>query len=324
MMAAGSLVGFGLALVAAIWAVSLALGASALLLSRMARRDPALERAAVSVALVAPPILGAAAVMAILVHSFAAAGSNADHCGGHGHHLHLCVAHGAAWAANAWAVAALAAVAALMLARAVFLVESLVRGSRAIADLRRVATETDGVFLVPSDRLFVFTAGIRRGATFASSAAWRALGPDERAAAVAHERAHQESRDLLRRSALAVLAIAGAPLVGRRMLSVWDSATERLRDRDAAAAVGDETSVASALVALARAGSACPAWSAPLAPADELSLRVASLFDERGPRIRAGARLAKASGIALAAAIPVAFAVADPLHHLLETVLGVF
>ena len=324
MMATGSLVGFGLALVAAIWTVSLALGASALLLSRMARRDPALERAAASIALVAPPILGAAAVVAILVHSFAAAGSDGDHCGGHAHHLHLCVVHGAAWAANAWAVAALAAASALMLARVVFLVASFVRGSRAIGDLRRVAVETDGVFLVPSDRLFVFTAGIWRGATFASSAAWRALGPDERAAALAHERAHQESRDLLRRSGLALLAIAAAPLIGRRMLSVWDSATERLRDRDAATAVGDETSVASALVALARASSACPAWSAPLAPADELSLRVESVLDERGPRVRAGARVVMAAGIILAAAIPVAFVVADPLHHLLETVLGVF
>lgn len=324
MMATGSLVGFGLALVAAIWTVSLVLGASALLLSRMARRDPALERAAASVALVAPPILGAAAVVAILLHSFAAAGSDGDHCGGHAHHLHLCVVHGAAWAANAWAVAALAAVAALMLVRVVVLVASLVRGSRAIGDLRRVAVETDGVFLVPSDRLFVFTAGIWRGATFASSAAWRALGPDERAAALAHERAHQERRDLLRRLGLALLAIVGAPVVCRRMLSLWDSATERLRDRDAAAAVGDETSVASALVALASAGSACPSWSAPLRPADELSLRVESVLDERGPRIRAGVRLARASGIAFAAAIPVAFAIADPLHHLLETVLGVF
>lgn len=324
MMAAGSLVGFGLALVAAIWAVSLLLGATALLVSRASGRDPALERVAASVALLAPPILGAAAVLAIVVHSFAAAGSTADHCGGHGHHLHLCVAHGAAWAANAWAVASLVAVGALVLARAVDLFTSFVRGLRAIADLRRVAVDSDGVFLVPSDRLFVFTAGIWRGATFASSAAWRTLGPDERAAALAHERAHQKSRDLLRRAALALLAIAGAPLVGRRMLSVWDSATERLRDRDAAAAVGDETSVASALVALARAGSPCPAWSAPLAPADELSLRVASVLDDRGPRVRAGARLAMASGIALAAAVPVVFIVADPLHHLLETVLGVF
>lgn len=323
-MASGSLVGFALALVAAIWAVSLTLGATALLVSRVTGRDPALERTAASVALVAPLVLGTAAVLAIVVHSFAAAGSSADHCGGHAHHLHLCVAHGAAWAANAWAVGALAAVAAMAVARAAALVVSLVGGSRAIGDLRRVAVETDGVLVVPSDRLFVFTAGIRRGATFASSAAWRALGPDERAAAVAHERAHQESRDLLRRSGLALLAIAAAPLLGHRMLTLWDSATERLRDRDAASAVGDETSVASALVALARAGSECPAWSAPLAPADELSLRVASVLDQRGPRRRASNYLAAASGIALAAFVPLAFAAADPLHHMLETVLGVF
>jgi hypothetical protein len=323
-MVAGSLVGFGLALVATMWAVSLVLGAAALLVSRASGRDPALERAAATVGLGAPPILGAAAVMAIVVHSFSAVGSGADHCGEHGHHLHLCVAHGASWAANSAAVAALAAVGAVMLARIVALIASLVSGYRAVSDLRRVAVEIDGVLVVPSERFFVFTAGFWRGATFASSAAWRTLGAAERAAAVAHERAHQEGRDLLRRAALALLAIAGAPLIGRRMLSVWDSATERLRDRDAAAAIGDETSVASALVALARAGSACPAWTASLVPADELSLRVASVLDERGPRVRAGARLVTTSGVALVAAIPVAFLLADPLHHLLETVLGGF
>src|SRR5687768_16730376 len=189
-MSAGSLIGFALAFIAATWIISLVFGAGMLVLSRATRRDPALERAATGVALVMPPLLGAAAVAAVIVYSIRAAGGAGDHCGPHDHHPHLCVIHGAAWAANAWAVAALAVAGAVVLARGVRLMVAHVRGGRAIDDLGRIAVEMDGVLHVPSERPFLFVAGARGGAIFVSSAAWQALAPAERAAAVAHERAH--------------------------------------------------------------------------------------------------------------------------------------
>jgi Zn-dependent protease with chaperone function len=323
-MDGGTMVGFALAFVTATWSLSVVLCAAGALAVRLSTRDPAVERTAAAIAVASPPLLGLAAVVAIVVHSVAAAGGPGDHCAPHDHHLHLCVVHGTAWGREAWAVVAATVMGTFMLARVIGLGAAHVRGARAARDLRRVSVVSDGVHLVSAERPFLFVTGLARGAIFVSSAAWQALDAGERAAAIAHERAHIRHRDVLARAALTLCAIAGVPLLAGRMLRRWDSATERLRDRDASAATGDPTAVASALVVLARQGARAPAWSLSFAPSGELPLRVATVLADRPFHRRAAARLAQAACVAAATAAVLAFAGADPLHHLLETILGVF
>lgn len=324
MIEPGTVIGFALAFITASWALSLILGAAAWVLSRATARDPAIERAAATIAVVAPPVLGLAVVVAIVAQSLAAAGGAGDHCAPHDHHLHLCVVHGAGWGREAWAVVAIAVIGTVIAARVVGLGLVQWRGARAIDDLRRVSIEERGVHLAPSDLPFLFAAGLARGRIFVSSAAWEALDEGERRAAIAHERAHIRHRDVLRRAALTLAASVSLPVLVDSVLRLWDSATERLRDRDASEATGDPAAVASALVVLARQGARAPSWSASFAPDGELPLRVTSVLDDRPFHHRAAARIALGAGIASAAAVALAFAGADPLHHVLETILGVF
>lgn len=71
-------------------------------------------------------------------------------------------------------------------------------GMRALLDGSKPAASGDLLYrVVPSDSVFLFTAGLFRPVVFASSEAVRCLSPDELRAALLHERAHQRNRDVL-------------------------------------------------------------------------------------------------------------------------------
>jgi beta-lactamase regulating signal transducer with metallopeptidase domain len=321
-MSLGALIGFGLAFVLVSWTTSAALG-GALAIAARRRRDPAVERVLCAAAIVAPPLVALATVGAILADSVAR-GAAADHCLPHAHHLHLCLAHAGGWAASPAAVVVATMVAVVVLARLVGLIAIQLRASLAVTALSRSARREDGALVVPSQRAFLFVAGMLRPRIVASEAAFRVLDGEARTAALAHERAHVRGRDLMMRAVLSLAALAGAPVLARRVLASWDRATERLRDHDAAAEVGHDA-VAGALVAMARSGATPPAWAtAAMAPAGELVARVEALLDGATPDRSLSRRLLAAAAAAVAVAALAAAVGADPLHHALETVLGVF
>lgn len=329
-MSAASLIGFGVVLLLVSWLASAGL---ALGIGRLARLGPAVERKAATLAAALPVILGVTVVAILAVESMI----GVDHCDTHGHHAHLCLVHGAAWAERTWAVVLLAGGGVLMLGRGVELALSLVRGARMTRQLTsplvggaggaRDGEGADGdeaLRVVPSERPFCFVAGMRRPRIFASTAARRALGDEEWRAMLAHEREHITHRDLLHRLGLELLLLLAAPLAASKVRERWDSATERLRDYDAADRATPEA-VASALLCMAKATLQLRAsGQAAFMPQaqSELSQRITSLLDGAPRGDGEARRVARLALLAVVGLALLTIALADPLHHALETLLG--
>jgi beta-lactamase regulating signal transducer with metallopeptidase domain len=316
-MNAASLIGFGVVFLLVCGITS---GVLALLVPRLGRRGPAVERRIAELAAWVPVVVAGAVVTILVIQSVV----GFDHCDTHGHHAHLCLQHGMAWAERPGAIAIVAAGIAIVAARAVVVVASNVRGHVNVARLRQTLSDDARVQLVTSDRVFCFVAGLRRPAIYVSTAARDALARDEWDAMLAHETSHVTHRDLLHRLGLELLLLFAAPLAGITIRERWDAATERLRDADAAEHASPEA-VASALVHMARA-QALPRLG-PIAAftatdARLLTSRVQSLLDGT-PRGESSARqLARVAVASTLVVMMLALVFAEPLHHALETLLG--
>ncbi|MBK9037429.1 MAG: M48 family metalloprotease [Myxococcales bacterium] len=264
-----------------------------------------------------PPIAGALVVAMLILHS----ATTVDHCEAHDHHAHLCVAHGGAWLARPWAVAVAAAALVVTLGRAALLLATLTAARARVRALAAVARTIDDVRVVDSPRRFCFVAGARRPMIYASTAALRALTDDERAAMLAHERAHVGARDVLWRRVLAAATLVAAPLAPGFVVGRWDDATERLRDRDAAR-VTDPTAVAQALIAMCRGDVVAVAGVSYAPTAAALARRVEAVLAAPPAGDDTARRLAIVA-VALGATVALGLATfADPIHHALETLLG--
>ncbi len=314
------MMGFALVFVLVVTALSLCMAIAVRCAGpSLRRRGAQVERQAVALAAGLPVALATALVATLVVAGYL----GDDHCGVHDHHAHLCLAHGDAWGRQPWVVVVLAAAGATVLARLAVLIGQHGRAASAVARLREVGSTTGDVTLVDSARAFCFVAGLWRPRIYASTAAWSGLTDDERAAMLAHERGHITYHDLTRRLGLELLLALSAPFVTGILMPRWARATERLRDGDAARAVGDPEPVARAMVHLCRLELAATAPGFRFAASgDDLSDRVEALLANES----SGRRAARVLALALVgAAVLVAMAVAvqaDPLHHALETLLG--
>lgn len=284
------------------------------------------ERRASAAAIILPPILAAGVTLSLVARS--ALGSYfglVDHCAQHLHHLHLCVFHGGSWADHGWAVALTAAAGtwlAIALLRALHLQWSAHLGLLRIAELARpeqLGAHT--LWIAPAGIPFCFAAGVFRTRIFVSTAAWSRWNEAEKRAALEHEIAHLRSKDLLYRSLFGLCAVFGAPYFTRRVLDLYDDATERFCDRRAAVAVGDATVVASALLACARREPPI-VFCASFLSSSSIERRIEALLEDV-PEAEKPAKIITSSITALTAMLLLAAAVfADPLHHLLESIFG--
>lgn len=327
MIAFSSAIGFSIVFLAITLASSIVLGSLCLFAGNLVRSlGASAERRASAAVLVVPPVLAAGVTLSLAVRSAASPYFGlADHCADHVHHLHLCVFHGASWGERAWAVAIVAGVGA-------WLATAFIRGAHALwtarVGLRRIARiatlERIGsieVLLAPARIPFCFAAGMLRSRIYVSTDAWSRWNDEERRAAVEHERAHLSSRDLVYRLLLNVLALFGAPIVSRRMLSIYDDATERACDRRAANAVGDPTIVASALLACARRDPPI-GFCASFLSSSSVERRIEALLADAPEKNNAALILTSVVASLTAALLVCAIVFADPLHHLFESVLG--
>jgi hypothetical protein len=318
-MQAGSLVGFAVVFVAICAGLS-ALATGALLLGRARLRSagPAVERRAASVAAALPVLLALSVVGVLIAHALL----GADHCPTHSHHAHLCLRHGGAWADEPWAIALLAATAVVLLGRAALLLASVVRGARVASGLRAASDDVDGIRVVDSAVPFCVVAGVAAPTVFASTSALAQLDADERGAMIAHERAHVRAGDVLWRLGLDVATLVAAPLAPGVLRAVWEDATERLRDVQAAAATSPDA-VARALVHMARLGA--PRLSATAFPAAgdaALSTRVHALLDGSPSGERAAGVLGLLITMKTVVVLVLLVLGAEPIHHAIETLLG--
>ena len=326
-MAIGSLIGFALVFVLVAWTASAASGIALMLSAKTLRRlGSAAEKRAAGLALVVPPIFGGLIAVSLAGYSvFPGLLGGVDHCDSHGHHLHLCLIHGGEWSSRAWALSLISALSAIVLVRVIQLVDTVVRGQRRIRVVERSSIRIGGdkvpVFRSPSKQPFCFVAGFRAPRIFVASSAWDHSSSEEREAMLGHEHSHVENGDLWRSVALSVCALFGAPLLGAQFKRLWGEATERLCDRLAADRTGDSASLAAALVKVARGPRYVGVLSFLPRPESVKDRVIAVLSQERTGRSLAKHMRRGAFGVVAITFVATA-TLADPLHHALETLLG--
>jgi Zn-dependent protease with chaperone function len=311
-MSLGGVIGFGVLAVVLMTACSL-LSAALFQLAHPRLVGPVAEKNAAAWALVAPVVV----VTSLLALIAWRDSGSMDHCVGHDHHAHFCLAHGAAWLHRPWAAAIAVAAAVTMTLRLAVIAWRRFGAQRAIAQVRAVSRELEGVRIAPSDRVFCFVAGWRRPEVYVSSRAWSSLSDNERTAVLAHERAHAGDGDLWMAAIIDVAASLAAPLTGSWLRGRWRDASERLCDLRAAESTSAET-VAQALVRMCRAGSLLSIAHGFTPTADVLEQRIRSVLDGGPP----GRRLGWPAWCVLGAVLVASFWFATHLHHALETLLG--
>jgi Zn-dependent protease with chaperone function len=324
------LIGFALTFVTASWLISMLLGGAVLLAGGWLRRSGAgADRRAAASAIVLPPLLGLMVVAVLAGYSaFGAWFGVVDHCPVHDHHLHLCLFHGAEWTSQVWAVTAVAFLGTLGGVRVIHHAAGLWRARLDLRRIARVSRRVDSpvgeLLLAPASRRFCFVAGLIRPRIFVSTAAWECLDDEERLAMLTHERAHADQGDMWKRSALGLLATFGAPVVAAHLVARWSRATERLCDHRAASAPGGPDPVARALVNLSGARATRPAISGAcfVPTARDLVDRVEAVLSGAGDGRVVAQRIGLAVALGSASAVAAATALAHPIHHAFETLLG--
>ncbi|MCA9719976.1 MAG: M48 family metalloprotease [Myxococcales bacterium] len=287
-------------------------------LDRVVDRLAARHRARVWLSLaVLPAALGLLALLAALLPAF---GLGVDHCLGHSvgsHHPHLCPHHSAVMPGLLVVLVATAVVVRVGLALVELIRNALL--TRATARLLEEGSERRGdrrVFESAEPQAFVL--GLVSPKLYLSRGLL-ALDDDVVAPAVAHERAHVRARDGLWRALLPVLSMLHLPGVAAELRARLVGAQELAADDEAARELGDPVRVAASLLALARLSA--PRTSPGLSfMHGDLETRVRALLD---PRARSTASPTPALALAFGALVVTIGALHDPVHHALETILGV-
>ncbi|MCE9671702.1 M56 family metallopeptidase [Myxococcus stipitatus] len=270
-----------------------------------------------------PAVVALAVVAAAAAPSLSAMlGWSRDHCGGHGHHLHLCLLHSSG-VRPVLAVTGAAALATLLF-RAGGLAWRILQTRSRLAALEALGVARHGPFpvvLVPGAPRLCHAAGVLRRRVLLSASMEEALTPRQLRCVLAHEEAHLHRRDPLASLMLCVAGLFAPPPLARGFLARYQLAAEQACDAEAMRAVGDGMAVAEALVKMAglqrgaREVAAVPAFGK-LA----LEARVKALLDEEA--LQPGASRALLLGVSAATAVLVlALLHAASLHHAVETAL---
>lgn len=263
---------------------------------------------------VGPALAGLGATALCFLPSLAnLVGVAGDHCLRHeDDHLHFCFVHHPVLRGSIEPLAL-----ALLAAFVVIVVARELRARLRIAALEREIGDVPGAFIeVDSPVPFAATLGRLRPRVLISRALRTALTTEQLAVVLAHECGHVTRRDLLWRLLVDALSLVHWPSVRRALIAEHALACELACDEVAAAAVGDRLLVAETIVAVERLLPAQP-HPAPAFADRDVETRVEALLAP--PLPAAPARL---TGLKLALAIGVTVALADPLHHATETILG--
>ena len=286
---------------------------------------PGLRANVLRALLVAPVVGGASATfLCFLPKMVGLVAPQLDHCVAHGdHHVHFCPNHppDALFGAAFWIVAgSLALVVGATLVRRA----SRLRRARIEANALMRTADRDGardVWVLPTGDPVALSVGFGDRRTLVSTGLLDRLDDAALDVILAHEDAHRVRRDGLWRAVTGLLSWTHWPAVARRLEAELEVACEQACDERAAQVVGDRLSVAATILAVARLrthdGAAHPALLA--FGASQLDDRVRALVeDDRRIGLRPGVAPLLVSATVLSALL-----LADPLHHVFETLLHV-
>lgn len=289
----------------------------------LARLDPATRAVVLRGLLVAPLVGGCiAAALCFLPKLFGMVMPSLDHCVEHTDaHVHFCLRHPpeTLGGTGVWFVCALLAmVGATLLVRRLLRLRDAVRIFRTLTrtaefDVRR------GIWVVRAELPVAMSVGGVEPRAVLSTGLLHAMPARLIDVVVAHEQAHAQRRDGLWRMVTSLASWGHLPSTARRLAADLEFACEQACDERAGADCGDRLRVAEALVAMARLR--CERQEhVPLAFAFAASGTIARVEALLAPPAHS-LRVRRTLRLALAASVILALVLADPLHHVTETLL---
>ena len=184
------------------------------------------------------------------------------------------------------------------------------------------AEERSGLYVIRETAPAMALAGLWQARVVVSREVVQLLPADQMDAARRHEQAHRESRDNWKRL---VLEAAPVALCGDRLRMAWSRFAEwAADDRATAGDAASSVALASALVSVARLGSAClPGASALVSDGCDLRMRVERLLEPRVARAFPGSMI---GGTVLVLGVALIIVAQQPgcaeiLHGLLESLV---
>ncbi len=249
-----------------------------------------------------------------------------DHCTVHGlaGHPHLCLRHWSSQAPSLAAVMLVGGVLAVVVFSGVQQVLRLTAASSLIRRLRSLVQKevsSEGAAVLETAAPVALTAGLLTQGVYVSTGLIDALSPQQLEIVLAHERQHAAGRDPLWRAAVALASAVHLPGARRQVLADLHLACEQTCDEAAARLTGNRPLVAETILKVARLLQAYGEHQPKLISGfggHHVAARVEALLEDHSGARWAPPRLAWL-GLALTLA-----ALAEPLHHGIETVLAVF
>ena len=296
---------------------------SSLILSATVSWSPERRHRALLLLSVAPMVLAAFGVLAVLAPSLLAMiWPRYDHCLSHGdHHVHLCLVHLPRHLGNATSWLVLTLVVGWTCLRAARALAHLHGASRRAQQLRthgQVDVEL-GAYVLHTPAPLCLLAGVFRPALFLSKGLLAAMSPEQIAIVLHHERAHAARHDIL----LRLLGRAGTifmwPSARAHLLGALELAAEQSCDEVAASRVGDRLLVAEVILRVERLMQTPASRLAPLAVGfggDSVPQRVSALLEP--PKCTGNVLVL---GLGFGVMLCGVLAASEPLHHLTESLL---
>jgi Zn-dependent protease with chaperone function len=178
-----------------------------------------------------------------------------EHCSSHTNGIaHLCWFDPIVHLSDALWMGGISVLASVMLFNAYKGVNLLIKHWHFQTTLRLIGQPDPqrGVFRIASDHFFVFSSGLFTPYAFISSRLMEQLSAKQLDVVLAHEQAHCQRRDVLRRLFLSLAALFHFPATRQYLLADLELAHEQICDVAAVQKVGDRLFVAETIINIAR------------------------------------------------------------------------
>lgn len=178
-----------------------------------------------------------------------------EHCSNHNNSMaHLCWFDPAVHISDYLWVGGIILMALVIVFNAYRGVNLLLKHRRFQSALRAISELQDqsNVFRIVSDHFFVFSSGLWSPQAFISSQLLEQLSAEELEVVLAHEQAHCQRRDVLRRLLLSFAGLFHLPTTRQHLLNDLELAHEQICDIAAVQKVGDRFLVAKTIIKIAR------------------------------------------------------------------------